>query len=360
MGFAELIQRAWRDNVLWSVLFELTYRCNLSCFFCYNDLELEGRPLTLADYRRAIDELADLQVMNLILTGGEPLAHPDFLAIAGHGRRRGFALRIKSNGHALTGPLARRIRDEIDPFVIDVSLHGATAEVHDRQTRVQGSFDRLRANLESARALGLRLKINATLTRWNEAQIEGMYAVADDLDIPLSIHTEVTARDNGDRSPLQLTPSREGIRRLFEVQHARAARAARTAQATEAERLPPTAPGTQSGKYCGAGSSSLAVDPYGNVFPCVQWRVPIGNLHEQSFGALWEESPALARVRDETQVVESTIQATPGGRQMAFCPGAAHAATGDATRIHEAPKQRAAALARDDLSARQARLPVLG
>ena len=153
MSFAKVIAKTWRDNLLFSVLVELTYRCNLDCFFCYNDLALRGRPLSLQQYFDFFSDLRDLQVLNLTLTGGEPLAHPDFLRLGARARELGFVVRIKSNGHALRGAMARRIRDEIDPFLIEVSLHGASAAVHDRQTRVPGSFERLLANLREMRAL---------------------------------------------------------------------------------------------------------------------------------------------------------------------------------------------------------------
>jgi MoaA/NifB/PqqE/SkfB family radical SAM enzyme len=143
-GYSGLVRRTWEENVLFSVLVELTYRCNLDCFFCYNDLALRGEPLSFDEYRRFFAELRDLQVLNLILSGGEPLAHPDFFRLGACARALGFLVRVKSNGHALRGDLARRLRDEVDPYVVEVSVHGATPATHDRQTRVPGSFDRLR------------------------------------------------------------------------------------------------------------------------------------------------------------------------------------------------------------------------
>ena len=50
MGFERILQKTWRDNILFSVLVELTYRCNLDCFFCYNDLGLRGEPLHTDQY----------------------------------------------------------------------------------------------------------------------------------------------------------------------------------------------------------------------------------------------------------------------------------------------------------------------
>ena len=162
MSFDALVARSWNENRLFTVLLELTYRCNLDCFFCYNDLSLRGRALAFDDYDRLLRDLASMNVMSVTLSGGEPLAHPDFFRIGRLARELGFVVRVKTNGHAVRGELARRLRDEVDPFVVETSLHGATAATHDRQTRVAGSFDRLIENIREMLSLGLRVKVNSS------------------------------------------------------------------------------------------------------------------------------------------------------------------------------------------------------
>lgn len=333
-GFGEKVLAAWRDNRLISVLVELTYRCNLDCAFCYNDLGRQGRPLSTERWLRLFEELAELQVLNLVLSGGEPLAHPDFLRLGGEARRLGFVVRVKSNGHALRGELARRVRDEVDPFVIEVSLHGACAATHDRQTRVPGSFDRLLANLAELRALGLRVKINATLTRWNEDEVEAMDALAGSLGLPLTFDPEVTPRDDGDRGPLALAASREGVRRLFELQRRHATDGGAPLEVAQQGELVTPPPG--GGKHCGAGSSGLTVDPFGNVYPCVQWRRPAGNLHDSTVREIWEGSSALREVRELAVVVSERLSASPQLALGGFCPGTAESVTGDPTGTYPA------------------------
>ena len=168
-SFASVLRRTWSENALFTVLVELTYRCNLDCFFCYNDLRLAGQAMTTPEWLRLFEDLSNMQVLNLTLSGGEPLAHPDFFFLGRKARDLGFVVRVKSNGHALGGTLAHRLRDDVDPYLIEVSLHGARAETHDRQTRVPGSFERLLRNIGEMRAVGLRVKMNTTLTAWNEA-----------------------------------------------------------------------------------------------------------------------------------------------------------------------------------------------
>jgi MoaA/NifB/PqqE/SkfB family radical SAM enzyme len=358
MSLSRVLAATWRENLLFSVLVELTYRCNLDCFFCYNDLDLRGEPMRRGDYFRFFDDLRGLEVLNLTLSGGEPLAHPDFLALGARARELGFAVRIKSNGHALSGELARRVRDEVDPFLVEMSLHGATAATHDRQTRVPGSFDRLRANLAEVLALGLRVKLNSTLTAWNEGEIEGMFALADALGVPLQVDPDVTPRDDGGREPLQVAPTREGVLRLFRLQTERGRMAAGSGTGEVARGADDGMVPTPAGKHCGAGSAGIAVDPYGNVYPCVQWRRPVGNLHRQSIREIWRESAGLREVRELTVQAREVVDGHgPGGALLNFCPGAAAVHTGNPLEVYPSASLRKELL--EQVMAEEAKRPLL-
>ena len=279
MSYADTIKRSWNDNRLMSVLLELTYACNLDCTFCYNDASLDGKPLSLHQYRELLDDLASLGVLNLSLSGGEPLAHPQFFDIATHARSLGFVIRLKTNGHAMRATMARRVREEVDPFLVEVSIHGATAATHDRQTRVAGSFERLQANIAAMKAVGLRVRANSVLTRWNEHEVSDMLALCDRMGVACQIDAEVKPRDDGDQSPLRIeaTPEGQASYRRALVGHAK-----RDAQVTEIPSAADARQETMNGtdKHCGAGSNTIAIDPFGAVLPCVQWRVAAGNLHE--------------------------------------------------------------------------------
>ena len=339
MGYNDVMRRMAEEHALLSVLLELTYRCNLDCFFCYNDLGLRGDPLTADDYRRLLDDLRDLQVMVLVLSGGEPLASPAFWPLGARARELGFVVRIKSNGHALTRNIAARIKDEIDPYVVEVSLHGARAATHDRQTRVPGSFDKLVANLRAMHGVGLRVKLNSTLTRWNENEIEDMFALADGMELPLSFDPVVTPRDNGDRTPLELSASTEPLKRLYTILGNRRPDRAMSHDVHRA------APGQRGRMNCGTGSATLAVDPFGSVYPCIQWRRPLGNLHRQSIKEIWCHSPALAEVRRlNVEAGRRVDRLGPEASDMGFCLGLAEELTGDPLGIYSQAERNLTAL----------------
>jgi MoaA/NifB/PqqE/SkfB family radical SAM enzyme len=346
MSFSDTVKRAWNDNRLMSVLLELTYACNLDCTFCYNDLSLGGQRLSLGQYRELLDDLASLGVLNLVLTGGEPLAHPRFFDIAGHARSLGFVIRLKTNGHAVKEAVARRIRDEVDPFVVEVSIHGAIPETHDRQTRVRGSFERLGANIRTMKSLGLRVKANSVLTRWNEHEVESLLALCDELEVPLQIDPEVKPRDDGDRTTLTIEASPEGQARYRRALKARAKQdvGVTTAPSPAANRK---AIMTGTDKHCGAGSNNIAIDPYGRILPCVQWRVPVGNLHQQRVTDIWAASEVLQGVRETTKAVRRKLEGLgEAGLVSNFCPGAAHTYAGDPFTLYPPAEQRMAASGR--------------
>jgi len=359
MGYNDLMRRMADEHALMSVLLELTYRCNLDCFFCYNDIGLSGDRLSTEDYLQLLEDLRDLQVMVIVLSGGEPLASPAFWPIGKKAQELGFITRIKSNGHALTKDVATRIKIEIDPYVVEVSLHGARAATHDRQTRVQASFEKLMANLRDMREVGLRIKLNATLTRWNEQEIERMFALADRMELPLSFDPVVTPGDNGDRKPLSICASAESVKRLYTILGNR--KSDKVTRQKVAPRQNLRAPGQAGRKNCGTGSATLAVDPFGNVYPCIQWRRAVGNLHRQSIKEIWGGSPALNEVRRlNAEAGRRVDRLGPMASDMGFCLGLAEELMGDPLAIYPQAERNLKVLRELQVQKETIPLPIYG
>ena len=89
-----LFGKAPRPGTPYDASFELTYARNLACAFCYNPVQRKGqtrsKPLALRQEAPSLsdeivdvlDQLKDLGILYLTLTGGEPLLHPRFWDIA--------------------------------------------------------------------------------------------------------------------------------------------------------------------------------------------------------------------------------------------------------------------------------------
>ena len=113
---------------------ELTEACNLKCRFCYNS----QKPRYNKNVFRMMDTLADQGVMQLTLTGGEPLMHPDFFSVLQYAVKKFPNVMILSNGALMDDESVVRISDS-GVMSVSISIHG-TEEVHEALTCVQGSF----------------------------------------------------------------------------------------------------------------------------------------------------------------------------------------------------------------------------
>ncbi len=123
---------------------EITCRCNLKCVMCYTDCfntpEKIRQEISSAEIFRIMDELKEAGVFGLTLTGGEPLAHPDFKEIYRYSWQCGFLMTVYTNGTLITEEIANFWLKML-PDRIEISMHGLE-EDFDKITAVQGSFEK--------------------------------------------------------------------------------------------------------------------------------------------------------------------------------------------------------------------------
>ena len=114
---------------------ELTEACNLKCKFCYNS----QKPRYNKKAIEMLDTLADQGVMQVNLTGGEPLAHPHFFDILEHACKRFPNVVILTNGALMNEKTLEKLH-RYDITSVNISLHGNRI-VHEELTQVNGSYD---------------------------------------------------------------------------------------------------------------------------------------------------------------------------------------------------------------------------
>src|SRR5271170_7166663 len=87
-----------------SIIAEVTHRCPLHCLYCSNPLELKrsDAELTTGEWKRVFEQAAGLGVMQMHLTGGEPLARPDLAELVAAGRAAGLYVNLITSGIGLT------------------------------------------------------------------------------------------------------------------------------------------------------------------------------------------------------------------------------------------------------------------
>ena len=93
------------------VIWNLIRRCNLACQHCYSisaDIDFPGE-LTTRQIDATMDDLRAFGVPVLILSGGEPLLHPDIFAISRRAKAMGFYVGLSTNGTLIDAALLPQI-----------------------------------------------------------------------------------------------------------------------------------------------------------------------------------------------------------------------------------------------------------
>jgi PqqA peptide cyclase len=166
-----------------AVLAELTHRCPLQCPYCSNPLELErgGAELTTAEWKRVLSELAEIGVLQIHFSGGEPTARKDLVEIVQHATNVGLYSNLITSAVLLTKDKLAALADA-GLCHVQISFQGSEQGVADR---VAGLKDAHAKKIEAAgwaRALDLPLTVNAVMHRQNLFQLADIIQMAVDLD----------------------------------------------------------------------------------------------------------------------------------------------------------------------------------
>ncbi len=157
---------------------ELTHACNLRCGFCYTDSPrhtlLRTPDLPDEAWHRIASEAADLGVIELVLTGGEPFLRRELvLELLESMAHRDVGLTLNTNGWFVDDEVADRLA-RVPGVGVHISIDGATPALHDASRGVPGSWRR--AVEAAARLLdrGVRVQVVHVVTPENEGSFEEM------------------------------------------------------------------------------------------------------------------------------------------------------------------------------------------
>ncbi|MCO5064798.1 MAG: pyrroloquinoline quinone biosynthesis protein PqqE [Rhizobiaceae bacterium] len=161
------------------ILAELTHRCPLQCAYCSNPLELlkANRELDTRQWLSVFGQAADLGVLQIHLSGGEPTLRPDLVELVAALAGRGVYTNLITAGvgvrDGLMDELARSGLDHVQ-----LSFQGALPETTEMIGNHRGAHSKKLATAAQVRAAGLPLTINAPIHRRNMAEVEGFIELA--------------------------------------------------------------------------------------------------------------------------------------------------------------------------------------
>ena len=166
-----------------AVLAELTHRCPLQCPYCSNPLEMEvaSAELTTVEWCRVMDELAEIGVLQIHFSGGEPAVRKDLVQLVRHATQVGLYSNLITSAVMLT---KARLQDLADAGLchVQISVQGSESRVADRVGGFKNGHVKKLQVAAWTREVGLPLTINAVMHRQNLHQLPAIIDMAVALD----------------------------------------------------------------------------------------------------------------------------------------------------------------------------------
>jgi radical SAM protein with 4Fe4S-binding SPASM domain len=313
---SEMSQKAFDLGVPIAVHLDVTYRCNERCVHCYLDHEDHGE-MTTAEVKGVLDQLAEAGVFFLTLSGGEVFVRRDFFELLEYARRLLFNVKIKTNAVMIRETEAQRMRT-LGVDTVQISVYSHRPEVHDAVTKLPGSFERTMKAIRFLREQGLKVTIANVLMTWNRHDSDAIQRLAAELGAHYTLDPTITPMMDGDTSVLSLRIPGEELPSVFH----------NPALVPNMEEFcAPPKPVTEDdleGYSCSAAHSFCYISPYGDVFPCVQFPLPSGNLRRQKFIDIWNHSAELKEVRSIQAKDLTVCSSCSHVSSCTRCPGLAY------------------------------------
>jgi len=283
-----------------AMLAELTHRCPLACPYCSNptDLLAKENELDTGTWLRVFKQAADMGVLQLHLSGGEPASRHDIVDLMQGAHDEGLYTNLITSGIGLT---PRRL-DALEAAGMDhiqLSMQGTTADLADWVGGYKGGFDRKMKVAGDIAERGIPLTLNAVMHRHNLDDLERTIEMAVELGARRLEVACVQFHGWASQNRSQLLPSREQTESAKRI----VAEAEKRLRGVMAFDFVPPDYYADYPKACmgGWGSAGLNVTPDGTVLPChAAQTIPtlsFENVKDKSLSDIWYKSEAFNAYR---------------------------------------------------------------
>jgi radical SAM protein with 4Fe4S-binding SPASM domain len=324
------------------IVWDFTYQCNLRCKHCYaNAGGGKRQELSTDEAKQVLDILSNMAGIGLpavSFSGGEPLARKDFFELAAYAKKRIPYISIASNGTLITKDNAKRLKDAGVDYA-EISVDGATPQVHNEFRGVPGAFGKTMQGVKNCVEEGIDVCIATVLHRDNLSEMEKIMGLAKQLDVRFMHFNYVPTGRAKEHIELDLTPDdrlrvletvgkeiiglylkakeeelKTGnpnvkVDRFFSTCPQYASVTKEISQKHDQEFLVEAHYAAKKGVEnvanflggCGAGRLYCAIEPNGDIKPCVFFPTNkdtvVGNVLKDDFEEVWDNNSLLWKLR---------------------------------------------------------------
>ncbi len=308
VGPGDYLRYEKRDIPRPVIVWNCTRQCNLSCIHCYASADNSRSPeeMDTAAGKAFISDLADFGVPVILFSGGEPLLRKDLFELASLAREQGIRVALSTNGTLITDEVTRKISNA--GFAeVGISLDGIGLS-NDRFRGKNGAYQATLNGIRNCIALGLRVSLRLTITRFNYQEIPAIFQLVEDegIDRVCFYHLAYSGRggslQEGDITHAQTRAVVDMIcertldfhRRALQKEiltvgnHADGIYLYLRLRRHDAERADKALNLLRMNGGNNSGIKIGAVDDLGNVHPDqFWWHYSLGNVRRRKFGDIW-------------------------------------------------------------------------
>ena len=298
--------------------FFTTYSCDLRCHFCdlpYRHIEYKKtgrRELDLEEKLQIVNDFASIGTTAIGFTGGEPMLDPDTPALIKQAVNLGMLTHLSSNGFAFKTLRATSALFDLELHGASISIDGARKATHNRIRGSEKSYDDVLSSIRNLIAIrkthANKMSITTTtvITSENYHEIPELTDMLIDMgvdqigfmpvqDIGLDYNVDERAKE------FMVNEARE-LDMIVDFLIDKKQKTGRIENTVEYLKLfKPAFRGDPLPIQCYAGYNTIAVDSWGDIYPCFPWaemRRSSGNTREKSLKEFWN-SDASIEMREE-------------------------------------------------------------
>jgi len=296
----------------------ITERCPLSCPHCYIDGHCKDKELSLNEIIVLLDELESLGVLKLSITGGEPAARNDLIDIVRAAWERHFLISLKTSGATLTFNDVEALRNN-GLSKIEVSLYHIDSALHDKFVGMDGAWKNTISCIEQFSSYGGGVSVNMVLMNWNSDAVEPLSNLCEKNNWRFLMDPKVTHKNDGKTTPV-------GLRADLEI--------LQTTTKHVLGEIPARSIPNPDESLCNAGKSLAYFTSSGDVWLCPSLPVSMGNIRENTFKEIWDNSTLRGEILNTTWGKSPECLSCAHSGFCTRCPGESFLEHGDFQRTN--------------------------
>lgn len=270
---------------------DISSRCNENCVHCYIPKSKKCSIMTDEMFDSVLEQCRVMKVLNLTISGGEPMLNPSLNDFLSKCRQYNFSVNLLSNLTLLTDDLLDTI--EHSPLLsVQTSLYAMDADVHDSITHQIGSFQKTLQAIKKLHAKNIPLQINCPIMKQNKLYYREVLQFAKSLNIEADSDYSLFGCYDCSQSNLSCRLSIAEVKSIINEDLSDAQNRAQLEDIINGKHT------DANDTICPVCKTSLCISNTGNVYPCEGWQsLSLGNLNETSLKDIWENAHVTHELR---------------------------------------------------------------